>query len=52
MNTRKRYLALAAIVAIGVGASTTRPVDAQNNVHISQRLRGMLRIVAVPSEGP
>jgi len=32
MNTRKRYLALAAIVAIGVGASTTRPVDAQNNV--------------------
>ena len=32
MNTRKRYLALAAIVAVGVGASTTRPLDAQNNV--------------------
>ena len=32
MNARKRYLALAAIVAIGVGASATRRVDAQNNV--------------------
>ena len=33
----------------GVGAVI---VDAHNNVHISQRLKGMLRIVAVPSEGP
>ena len=32
MNNRMRYLALAAIVAVGVGAGTTRPVDAQNNV--------------------
>jgi glutaminase len=32
MKTRMRYLALAAIVAVGVGAGTTRPVDAQNNV--------------------
>jgi len=32
MNARIRYVALAAIVAVGVGAGTTRPVDAQNNV--------------------
>jgi glutaminase len=32
MNSRMRYLALAAIVAVGVGAGTTLPVGAQNNV--------------------
>ena len=32
MNTRMRYLALAAIVAVGVGAGSTLPVGAQNNV--------------------
>ena len=32
MNSRMRYLALAAIVAVGVGAGSTLPVGAQNNV--------------------
>ena len=32
MNNRMRYLALAAIAAVAVGAGTTLPVGAQNNV--------------------
>jgi len=33
----------------GVGAVI---VDAKNNLHVSQRLRGVLRIVAVPTDAP